>query len=146
MPARTGEAEWKGDLQSGGGEVALGSGAFSGSYSFKSRFEDEQGSAGTNPEELIAAAHAACYSMALSNALSNAGHTPDRVHTVATVRLERGDGGFAITSIELRTEAEVPGIDAETFRSEAETAKANCPVSKALAAVEITLEAKLLSS
>lgn len=144
MPARTGEAEWKGDLQGGTGEVSLGSGAFKGSYSFKSRFEDGEGGQATNPEELIAAAHASCYSMALSNALAGGGHVPERVHTTATVHLGRTDAGPAITRIDLRTEGEVPGIDEETFRTEAESAKANCPVSKALAAVEITLEAKLV--
>ena len=144
MPSRTGEAEWKGDLIGGGGEVSLGSGAFRGAYSFKSRFEDESGSAGTNPEELIAAAHAACYSMALSNGLASGGHTANRVHTVATVHLVKSDAGFGISGIDLRCEAEVPGIDAEAFQREAESAKANCPVSKALAAVEITLEATLL--
>lgn len=144
MPARTGEAEWKGDLQGGGGEVSLGSGAFHGSYSFKSRFEDAEGAAGTNPEELIAAAHAACYSMALSNGLANSGHTAERVHTVATVHLERGESGFSIGRIDLVCEGEVPGIDASEFQTQAETAKANCPVSKALSAVEITLQATLL--
>ncbi|MGO9196610.1 MAG: OsmC family protein [Acidimicrobiales bacterium] len=144
MPARTGEAEWKGDLREGGGEVSFGSGAFRGAYSFKSRFEDEEGKSGTNPEEMIAAAHAACYSMALSNALATKGHTADRVHTTATVHLVRSDSGFGISRIDLVCEAEVPGIDEEAFRLEAEGAKANCPVSKALAAVEITLAATLL--
>ena len=143
MPARTGDAEWHGDLQSGRGTVALGSGAFSGSYSFRSRFEDGEGGQATNPEELIAAAHAACFSMALSHALAGAGHTPERVATTATVHLERDEGGFSISRIDLATEASVPGIDEEEFCSQAEGAKANCPVSKALAAVAITLEAKL---
>lgn len=142
MPARTGEAEWKGDLQQGSGEVSLGSGAFKGSYSFKSRFEDD-GGPGTNPEELIAAAHAACFSMALSNGLASAGHTPERVHTTATVRLERTDSGPAISRIDLDCEAVVPGLSEEDFAAQAETAKANCPVSKALSAVEITLQARL---
>ncbi|MHB1986497.1 MAG: OsmC family protein [Acidimicrobiales bacterium] len=145
MPARTGEAQWKGDLKTGRGEVRLGSGAFQGSYSFKSRFEDDGGGAGTNPEELIAAAHASCYSMALSNGLASSGYTPASVRTVATVHLERSDGVIGIRRIDLACEAEVPGIAEEAFYKEAETAKANCPVSKALAAVEITLQAKLAS-
>jgi osmotically inducible protein OsmC len=143
VPERTGEAVWEGDL-SGQGKVSLGSGAFSGPYSAKSRFEDGEGITGTNPEELIGAAHAACYSMALSVGLSRAGHVPTRVHTTAHVRLERLEAGFAITRIDLVTEAEVPGIDAEAFEVEAESAKANCPVSKALAGTEITLDATLL--
>lgn len=143
MPERTGEAVWEGDL-SGQGKVSLGSGAFSGPYSAKSRFEDEEGVQGTNPEELIGAAHAACFSMALSVGLARAGHVATRVHTKANVRLERLDTGFTITRIDLVTEAEVPGIDAETFQVEAESAKANCPVSKALAGTEITLDASLV--
>ena len=143
MPERTGEAVWEGDL-SGQGQVSLGSGAFSGPYSAKSRFEDGEGHAGTNPEELIGAAHAACYSMALSGGLSRAGHVPTRVHTTANVRLERLEGGFAITRIDLHTEATVPGLDPEAFQVEAESAKANCPVSKALAGTEITLDARLV--
>ncbi|MGO8875984.1 MAG: OsmC family protein [Acidimicrobiales bacterium] len=143
MPERTGEAVWEGDL-SGQGKVSLGSGAFSGPYSAKSRFEDEEGVQGTNPEELVGAAHAACFSMALSVGLARAGHVATRVHTKANVRLERLDTGFAITRIDLVTEAEVPGIDAEAFQVEAESAKANCPVSKALAGTEITLDASLV--
>lgn len=143
MPARSGRAEWKGDLREGTGEVSLGSGAFTGSYSFKSRFE-EGGAPGTNPEELIAAAHAACYSMALSNALASGGHAPHSVRTTATVRLERTDAGPAISRIDLDCEAHVPGLDEAAFAAEAEKAKENCPVSKALAAVETTLEAKLV--
>jgi osmotically inducible protein OsmC len=144
MPARRGEAVWEGDLRDGSGTISLGSGAFSGSYSFASRFEDAAGIAMTNPEELIGVAHAGCFSMALSAALAAAGHTARRVHTTATVRLERQEAGFAITRIDRRCEAEVPGIDKEAFRKEAETAKANCPVSKALAGTEITLEASLV--
>jgi osmotically inducible protein OsmC len=144
MPERVGEAVWEGDL-SGQGKVSLGSGAFSGPYSAKSRFEDEEGTPGTNPEELIGAAHAACYSMALSVGLSRAGHVPTRVHTKATVRLERLDAGFAITRIDLKTEAEVPGISQDAFAAEAASAKENCPVSKALAGTQITLLATLIS-
>lgn len=146
MPTRTGNAEWKGDLQGGEGVVSLGSGAFTGPYSFKSRFEDESGVTGTNPEELIGAAHAACYSMALSAALAAGGNVADRVTTEATVRLERLDSGFAITRVDLRTEAVVPGLTEEEFLAEASSAKANCPVSRALAGVEIILDARLVSS
>ena len=141
MPVRSAEAQWEGSLQDGAGTMRLGSGAFQGRYSFTSRFEDGPG---TNPEELIGAAHAGCFSMALSAGLTRAGHVPTRVHTTAKVHIERGDAGFGITRIELQTEAEVPGLDEETFRREAQGAKAGCPVSKALAGTEITLDAKLL--
>jgi osmotically inducible protein OsmC len=141
MPVRSAEAQWEGSLQEGAGTMRLGSGAFEGRYSFTSRFEDGPG---TNPEELIGAAHAGCFSMALSGGLSRAGHVPTRVHTTAKVHIDRGDAGFSITRIELQTEAEVPGLDEETFRREAEAAKAGCPVSKALAGTEILLDAKLL--
>ena len=138
---RTSEAEWKGSLPEGGGTMKLGSGAYQGAYSFKSRFES---GTGTNPEELIGAAHAGCFSMALSHGLSQAGHTPTRVHTTAKVHLDKAGGGFAITKVELDCEAEVPGIDEATFRQQAETAKTNCPVSKALAGTDITLNARLV--
>ena len=141
MAVRTSEAEWQGNLAEGKGTMKLGSGAYQGQYSFKSRFES---GTGTNPEELIGAAHAGCFSMALSQGLSQAGHTPKRVHTTAKVHLDKAEGGFAITRIELDCEAEVPGIDEATFRQQAEAAKTNCPVSKALAATQITLNAKLL--
>ncbi|HYG89104.1 MAG TPA: OsmC family protein [Azospirillum sp.] len=141
MVMRSSDAEWRGNLQSGGGTMRLGSGAFEGKYSFPSRFESGQG---TNPEELIAAAHAGCYSMAFSHGLSQAGHTPTRVHTTARVHLEKVGEGFAITRIELDCEAEVPGIDEATFKQQAEGAKKNCPVSKALAGTEITLNARLV--
>ena len=141
MPVRSAEAQWEGSLPEGSGTMRLGSGAFEGRYSFKSRFEDGPG---TNPEELIGAAHAGCFSMALAAALSRGGHPPTRVHTSAQVHIERGEGGFSITRIDLHTEGEVPGLDAEGFQREAEDAKANCPVSKALAGTEITLDAKLL--
>jgi osmotically inducible protein OsmC len=121
--------------------VKLGSGAFQGAYSFRSRMEDGPG---TNPEELIGAAHAGCFSMALSAGLSAAGHTPTRVHTTAAVHFDRVEGGFRITKIELRTEAQVPGIDRAAFLEQAETAKKNCPVSKALTGTEITLDARLV--
>lgn len=142
MAVRKADAEWSGDLQKGQGTVRLGSGIFEGQYSFRSRMGD--GSGGTNPEELIAAAHAACYSMALSAALAGAGHTPTRVHTTANVHFKPVDGGFAINPIELVTEAVIPGIDNATFQRFAEDAKKNCPVSKALAATDISLNATLL--
>jgi osmotically inducible protein OsmC len=137
---RTSKAEWKGTLKDGAGTMALGSGAYEGQYSFASRFES---GTGTNPEELIAAAHAGCFSMALSLILGNAGFAPTRISTEAKVRLEKDDAGFSITRIDLVTEGDVPGIDEAAFREHAETAKANCPVSKALKGVEITLDAKL---
>ncbi len=141
MATRTGSAEWQGDLPSGSGNLEVGDGVFSGAYSFKSRFEEGEG---TNPEELIAAAHAACYSMALSGILADSGHPGESVSTTASVHLGSGDSGPEIRRIDLRTEGVVPGIDQDHFAKHAEEAKAGCPVSKALAAVgEITLEAKL---
>ncbi len=142
MPVRSADAQWEGSLQDGKGTVRLGSGAFEGQYSFASRFEE---GTGTNPEELIAAAHAGCFSMALSAGLSRAGHVPDRVHTTAKVHLDKGDAGFRIAAIELDTEAVVPGIDDAAFQKEAQAAKAGCPVSQALAAVDIKLDARLVS-
>ena len=141
MITRHSEAEWKGDLTRGQGQVKLGSGAFTGPYGFQSRFESGPG---TNPEELIAAAHAGCYSMALTNALGEKGHSPQRVHTVAKVHLNQKDGGFEIPAIDLVTEAEVPGLDDATFQTIAEDAKQNCPVSKVLAGAKITLKANLI--
>ena len=141
MPVRTAEAQWEGSLQAGKGVMRLGGGAYEGPYSFASRFEDGNG---TNPEELIAGAHAGCFSMALSGALGRAGHDPVRVHTTADVHLEKQEAGFRIVRIDLHTEAEVPGIDAAQFEEIAQTAKANCPVSVALAGAEITLDAKLI--
>lgn len=140
MAVRTAEAEWKGDLPKGSGRMKTGTGSFDGAYSFGSRFEEAQG---TNPEELIAAAHAGCFSMAFSNQLAKAGHEPTSVKTTAKVHLEKGEAGFSITKIELVCRARVPGIDEATFRTTAEAAKTGCPVSKALAAVPITLDAKL---
>jgi osmotically inducible protein OsmC len=141
MPVRTADAEWKGNLKEGSGTMKLGSGAFQGPYSFQSRMEN---GAGTNPEELIGAAHAGCFSMAFSAQLAGAGFTPTRVHTTARVRFDKTDGGFAITSIELDTEGEVPGIDAKKFQEIAEAAKNGCPVSKALTGTQISLKARLL--
>ena len=142
MPARTAKAVWEGDLKTGGGRVELGSGAFEGRYSFGSRFEE---GTGTNPEELIGAAHAGCFSMALGAGLGKAGFTPGRIQTTARVHLGKVGEGFAITRIDLETEAEVPGLDETTFLAQAEGAKTNCPVSKALAATEITLKARLVT-
>lgn len=142
MPTHKAEAEWKGTLAEGSGRMAVGSGAFDGPYSFKSRFEE--GQAATNPEELIGAAHAGCFTMALTAQLSRTGLKPTRIHTSAKVKLEKVGEGFSITTIDLETEAEVPGIDDTTFQKNALDAKQNCPVSKALAGVEIHLNAKLL--
>ena len=142
MPVRKAEAEWKGSLSRGSGRMKVGSGAFEGPFSFPSRFEDGPGS---NPEELIGAAHAGCFSMALSHILSEAGHIPDVVHTTARVHIDKVDDGFKITTIELQTEGKVPGIDEATFQEKAEAAKEGCPVSRALAGTEIKLQAKLLS-
>lgn len=141
MATRTAKAQWQGNLFDGSGTMKFGGGAFEGQYSFKSRFEE---GAGTNPEELIAAAHAGCFSMALSGGLAAAGYTPTRVSTTAKVTVDKVGGGFGITKSELVTEAEVPGIDEATFQQQANAAKAGCPVSKALAGVEITLQAKLV--
>jgi osmotically inducible protein OsmC len=143
MAVRTANAVWEGDLPNGKGTMKFGNGAFEGQYSFASRFEE---GTGTNPEELIAAAHAGCFSMAFSNALSKAGFVPTRVQTEARVRLEKVEGGFGITSIELNNESVVPGIDEAQFQEIAEGAKKGCPVSRALAAVDIQLNAKLVGS
>ena len=141
MPAK-GSAEWKGDLRTGTGTFTAGD-TITGEYSFRSRFEDGPGA---NPEQLIAAAHASCFSMALSNILAEAGTPPESVHTDATVTLRIVDGAPAITKIELVTVGRVPGLDDGAFQQHAATAKAGCPVSKALAAVpEITLDATLAS-
>lgn len=141
MAIRTADAVWQGNLPEGSGTIKFGGGAFEGQYSFSSRFEEGPG---TNPEELIAAAHAGCFSMALSNVLATAGFTPTRVATTANVHLLKGDSGFKIAKIVLNTEAEVPGIDDGAFQEHAEAAKKGCPVSQALAAVEIVLNAKLV--
>jgi lipoyl-dependent peroxiredoxin len=124
------------------GRLKVGSGAFDGPYSFKSRFEESQSA--TNPEELIGAAHAGCFTMALTAQLSRAGITPRRIHTGANVKLEKIGEAFSITTIDLETEADIPGIEDGTFQKYALDAKQNCPVSKALAGTEIRLKAKLL--
>ena len=140
MPTRSADATWEGDLPSGNGTMTLQSGAYEGAYSYESRFEDGSGS---NPEELIAAAHAGCYSMALSNVLADAGYDPESVNTTADVTLRMLEDGPAITKIHLTTEAHVPGLDDDTFQEHAAAAKDGCPVSKALAGTEITLDATL---
>ncbi len=142
MPTRKAEAEWKGNLAEGSGRLKVGSGAFEGPYSFKSRFEE--GQAATNPEELIGAAHAGCFTMALTAQLSRAGLKPTRIHTEARVKLEKVGDAFAITTIELVTEGEIPGIDDAAFQKHALDAKQNCPVSKALAGTDIRLSATFL--
>ncbi len=138
MTIRKADAVWKGTLKEGGGTVKVGSGAFEVPYSYATRFGDE---VGANPEELIGAAHAGCYSMYLSSLLTKAGHPPARIHTTASVHLEAGP---TITKIELNTTAEVPGLDEAAFQAQALDAKKNCPVSKALASVEVVLTAKLV--
>ena len=137
----TGSAVWEGTLKEGKGTMRLGSGAFEGAYSFKSRFEN---GTGTNPEELIGAAEAGCFSMALALNLEKAGHPPKCVRTTAKVTLKASDGGFKITTIELQTKADVPGIDATKFQEQAVLTKKTCPVSVALAGPQINLKAKLI--
>jgi osmotically inducible protein OsmC len=143
MATRNGSAEWRGDLKGGDGDLTVGDGVFTGSYSFASRFEEGEG---TNPEELIAAAHAACFSMALSADLAEHGHAPESVRTVAKVHLRQSEDGPAIAQIDLQTEGRVDGIDDEHFAQHAEDAKKACPVSRALAGVPtITVTARLAS-
>lgn len=138
---RSADAEWQGGLKDGTGHMKTGTGAVDQAFSFKTRMGD--GSVGTNPEELIAAAHAGCYSMALSAILEGAGHPGDSVRTSAKVHFDAVNGGFAITKIELTTQGKVPGITSEQFAEYAGQAKVGCPISKALAAVDITLNATL---
>ena len=141
---RKSTAVWRGDALHGGGALTTQSGAFREQpYSFKTRFQSEDGKAGTNPEELLAAAHAGCYAMALSFALGNAGHPPAELNVRASVDLERVGEAFAITSISLEVGARLAGIDPAKFQTIAESAKRECPLSKALAATPITLSAKL---
>lgn len=137
MPIRNAEASWNGNLKNGTGRMKFGSGAFEGAFSYKSRFEEGKG---TNPEELIGAAHAGCYSMALSAALAKADLDPKSVHTEARVTLDPEKG---ITTIKLNVKGDVPGADQETFQKYAKDAKENCPVSKALKGVDIKLNAEL---
>ncbi len=141
MPTRHAEATWTGDLKTGNGNYTGGSGALKGNYSFATRFGDTPG---TNPEELIGAAHASCYSMALAAGLGGAGHAPTRIHTTSDVTIEKVDAGFKITKIVLKTEGQVPGIDEATFKTFAEKTKTGCPVSQALSAVPIELQIKFI--
>lgn len=141
---RKSTAVWSGG-KDGRGQLSSTSGVLQDTpYSFSTRFENEEGKAGTNPEELIAAAHAGCFSMALSFALAGAGFTAEQVRTEAAVKLEKSGEGFAITSIHLTLEGKVPGVSAEKFEELAQSAKQNCPVSKALQAVDISLDARLV--
>lgn len=140
MLRRTSRAIWMGNLKEGKGTVELGSGAFKGSYSFRSRFEN---GSGTNPEELIAAAHAGCFAMALSHLLSESGYTPEKVEAQATISMEAVEGGFKIKSSHLECTARVPGISEEEFLNIAQKAKATCPVSVLLSSIDITLFARL---
>ncbi len=137
---RKAEAQWNGGLKNGTGTLKTGSGAVNGPYSFTSRFES---GAGTNPEELLGAAHAGCFSMALSAALEKAGHPATSVATTATVHLTKGDAGFSISGIDLVTRGVVPGVSQQEFAKFAEDTKTGCIVSRALAAVPMTLDAKL---
>jgi len=140
MPTRKAHARWEGSLKQGKGALDVASGAFKGAYSFASRFE---GGVGTNPEELLGAAHAGCFAMALSLVLGEAGFTPEYVDVTAEVTIMMQGKGFKITRSHLKCEARVPNIDRAAFMQHAETAKTHCPVSQALAGVEITLEAML---
>jgi len=141
MPIRTASARWSGNLTEGSGTVKTGKGGYEGNYSFKSRFEEGEG---TNPEELIAAAHAGCFSMAFSKDLADAGFTPNSVETTAKVHLDKTGAGFSVTRIELDTVGDVPNIDADTFRKIAEGAKENCPISRLLSpGAQISLNAVL---
>ena len=142
MAVRSAEAVWEGSLQEGNGTMKLGSGAFEGAYSFSSRFEE---GAGANPEELIGAALAGCYSMALGAGLGRAGFTPERIATTAKVHLTRDDSGLAIRKIELTTEAKIPDLDDATFQQHAEDTRTGCIVARALTGVDIVHNATLIS-
>jgi osmotically inducible protein OsmC len=142
MAVRKAEAVWEGNLQEGKGVMKLGSGAFEGAYSFASRFQE---GTGTNPEELIGAAHAGCFSMFLSGVLSKVGYTPQRIQTTATVHLEQVEGAPWITKIQLNCEANVPGVDEQMFQEQVEASKKGCPVSKALTGVQISVDARLVN-
>ena len=141
MPIRTSSARWAGNLTEGSGTIKTGKGGYEGNYSFKSRFEEGEG---TNPEELIAAAHSGCFSMAFSKGLADAGFTPTSVQTTAKVHLDKTDAGMAVTRIDLETVGDVPGIDVADFQKIAEGAKENCPISRLLSpGAEISLNATL---
>ena len=141
MPTRKASAEWKGGLKEGEGTLKLGSGAYEGTYSFRSRFQE---ATGTNPEELIGAAHAACYAMALSAGLEKAGHPVKRVKATSRIEFDTGGDAPTIRSSTLDVEAEVPGIDEQGFLEQADAAKKGCPVSRALGGVDIRLNARLV--
>jgi osmotically inducible protein OsmC len=141
MPTRNAQATWQGTLKEGSGTVRLGSGAYDGPFSFVSRFE---AGSGTNPEELLGAAHAGCFTMALNNRLFQNGLEPKRVHTTAQVSLEKGESGMSIAHIHLVTEAEVPGLSAEDFAAHAEAVKDACIISRALKSVPMSVEARLV--
>ena len=145
MPQRTGRAEWKGDLVTGQGSMSFGSGdwAYKAAYSAPSRFETAEGA---NPEELIGAGHAGCFTMAFAAALTRAGHTAESINTQANLSLEKKEAGWTITQIVLETSAVVPGIDEANFQEIAQASKKNCPVSRALAGVEISVKAELADS
>lgn len=143
MPVRTSDAVWTGAFAGGSGIMKFGGGAWEGKYTAGSRFDQDPG---TNPEELIAAAHAGCYSMALAADLGGGGHAPEEIATTAKVHIEKlEEGGWTITKIELQTRAKIPGIDADTFKAFAEDAKKGCPVSRLLTGAEIILDAQLVS-
>ena len=142
MATRIGSAVWEGTLKGGKGIMKLGSGTFEGPYDFASRFGETNR---TNPEELIGAAEAGCFSMALSLGLEKAGHPPKKISTTAEVKLEQSGGGFKITAINLTTKADVPGIDEAKFKEQADLTKKNCPVSVALSGTQINLDARLVS-
>ena len=140
MPVREATAAWHGSLKEGHGHMAFGSGAFEGAFSFGSRFEEETG---TNPEELLGAAHAGCFSMSLSSGLTKAGFPPDSVETNAQVHLEQLEGGWTVSRVHLITSVVAAGVSEEQFQEIAAGAKSNCPISRALGGVEVTLEASL---
>jgi osmotically inducible protein OsmC len=141
---RTAQASWSGTVPEGGGRLALGSGAFEGPFTLRARVEE--GVSGANPEELVGAGHAGCFTMSLASLLSDNGHPPEDLQTTARVVLEQTDTGFAITRVELDVTGVVAGVDELTFAALAEQAKATCPVSRALAGTEITLTARLVDA
>ena len=144
MTARNGKAEWHGSVETGSGTITVGDGTFEGAYSYKSRFGE---AAGTNPEQLLAAAHSGCFTMAVANTLSAAGHPPESLRTKAQVQFRNLDGAVTLARIDLVTDGDVPGIDERQFQAYAEAAKRDCPVSRALAGIhEISLTAKLLTA
>jgi osmotically inducible protein OsmC len=144
MTARNGKAEWHASVETGSGTITVGDGVFEGPYSYDSRFGE---AAGTNPEQLLAAAHAGCFTMALANGLSAAGHPPESLRTKAQVQLRNLDGAVTLARIDLETDGDVPGIDERQFQAYAEAAKSDCPVSRALAGIpQIILTAKLLTA